>query len=144
MGGYTFNVKRHVDRLLAALPRNFMRPHKPCAQCPFRTNSIRGWFGPSNAQAYFDAAMSEQLVHCHMAVATPGHERHCTGIALFRAKVCKEPRLALQAMHQSTCVERYGLAGILDHAGFKRHHYMEATNAKETKATGKAAKEEGG
>lgn len=111
---------------MSADEKRYMTPHKPCAECPFRTDSTRGWFGPYNATYYMEAAMSEARTQCHMTSKKPdGQQRHCTGIALFRRKVLKEPRDPVGQAHQDACVEKYSTNGILDYRGFRVWHHMD-------------------
>lgn len=104
----------------------YFKPHKQCRTCPFRITSVRGWFGPYSPQHYLDAAMSELGVVCHETSQLPADKmRHCTGVALFRAKCAKLPRSDVQQQHQQQCIDRYGTAGVLDYTGFRAHHHMD-------------------
>lgn len=104
--------------------KKFMVPHKQCDECPFREKSLAGYFGPYDPADYWLAAHADDLLPCHMTTPFKGQERHCTGVALFRSKVCKFPRNPKQAAHQNQCVEKYGTDGILGR-DFREHHGMD-------------------
>lgn len=102
----------------------YLIPHKQCEECPFRNDCLRGYFGPYSAQHYLQGVLSEGQVQCHMTTGTP-EPRHCTGAALFRSRICKEPRGAEQRQHQEACVRKYGTEGIFTYPEFRLHHLMD-------------------
>lgn len=62
----------------------------PCKECPFRRTSPRGWLGGTEiglATEYVQEAHSDRDINCHMV-----HERSCSGLAIYRQHVCKQPR----------------------------------------------------
>jgi hypothetical protein len=102
---------------------NYMRPHKPCAECPFKCDSTRNYFGPYSREYYYRAAQGEGVVQCHMTSKLPDDKhRHCTGVVLFRKNILKEPRGEEQQNHQDACVGKYGVKGILNLRTFFTHH----------------------
>lgn len=60
---------------------------KPCSDCPWRRDSVRGWLGPATAEEWIAVAHSDQRVDCHVLVGA-----QCVGSAIFRANVCKISR----------------------------------------------------
>lgn len=69
-----------------AVPTN-VQIEKPCHDCPWRRNAVRGWLGPHSAEAWMEIARSDDAVPCH-ALEGP----QCAGLAIFRANICKLPR----------------------------------------------------
>lgn len=70
----------------------------PCAQCPWRRESVPGFLGPATPEQWCEIAHSESPIYCHMTIHT-GHAdpddprlRHCAGAAIFRANVNKTLR----------------------------------------------------
>lgn len=104
----------------------FYKPHKPCTECPFTRNAMRGWFGPYSGQHYLNAALGETSVQCHMSSKdTPENHRHCTGIALFRDNICKVPRRENQSEHQRICVKKYDAKQIHKSTSeFLEYHHL--------------------
>lgn len=114
-----------MEGKVVPLTQGFFRPHKQCAECPFKWDSTRGWFGPYRAKDYLHAAHGEAVVPCHMTTkhGDPNKLRHCTGVPLFRHNVLKTPRLLEQMEHQRKCVEKYGVVGVFKtSAQFLQHH----------------------
>lgn len=62
---------------------------KPCAECPWRRTSCRGWLGPETGhpEVYIAAAHSDEIIECHLS-----HVHECAGAAIYRANVCKTTR----------------------------------------------------
>ena len=57
---------------------------KPCAECPFRRHSLRGWLGPwteleNGATAFVMDSFTEEGVFCHMAVDRGVTTKRCVG-----------------------------------------------------------------
>lgn len=118
---------------------NYMRPHAPCAQCPFKCSSTPGWFGPYKPEDYLATAHSELLLQCHMTSAGGIEKaRHCTGVALFRSLILKEPRVEFKIIHQDVCVKKYGTASILAGSAEFRQHHMSKSAAVWSGLFGKA------
>lgn len=104
---------------------NYLRPHKPCPECPFRNTSLRGYFGPYSADYYWRAVHGNGTVQCHTTTKLPeGKQRHCTGAVLCRVKVVKLPYTKEQRDHQEKCLEKYGTDNILGW-DFKEYHSIE-------------------
>lgn len=69
----------------------------PCAVCPWRRKSVRGWLGPLTAPEWIELAHSDEPIACHETIETdgvwtPGVTLQCRGAAVFRANVFKAPR----------------------------------------------------
>lgn len=63
----------------------------PCVECPLRRDSASGYLGGYTPQMYLDILHSPASIACH---CSPGfhqgdipRQRHCTGVAAFRANV---------------------------------------------------------
>jgi len=61
----------------------------PCKECPLRRSSTPGYLGGYTPEMYVEVMKSPASIACHMS---PGfyegdipRQRHCTGIAAFRA-----------------------------------------------------------
>jgi hypothetical protein len=76
-------VKRKRTKLLttgsAKWPKQLT---KPCSDCPFRRESLRGWLGGETPQAFRACAHSDAPILCHV-----DQEWHCAGAAIYRANV---------------------------------------------------------
>jgi hypothetical protein len=108
---------------------SYLRPHAQCKECPFRYDSVRGYFGPYDAQTYWNALHGDGIIQCHMTTPLRADQhRHCTGAALARHKVCKWPHSDLQRAHQERCVARYGTSGVLGWE-FRKWHYLDDPTA---------------
>lgn len=70
----------------------------PCSECPWRTESLRGYLGPLSAEEWTEVARSEEPIACHRTL--PGGKnpwthpatRQCRGAAAYRQNTCKMPR----------------------------------------------------
>lgn len=84
----------------------------PCVECPLRKDSASGYLGGYTPEMYLEILYSPASIACH---SSPGfHEgvietqRHCTGVAAFRANVgyvCSVPTphgLVPTTAHEST------------------------------------------
>lgn len=84
----------------------------PCIECPLRLDSAPGYLGGYTPEMYLEVLFSPASIACH---SSPGfHEgvietqRHCTGVAAFRANVghvCSVPTpvgLMPTTAHRST------------------------------------------
>lgn len=60
---------------------------RPCTDCPFRRDSLKGWLGGSTPMAFVAAAQGDGRMDCHVIV-----NRECAGAAIFRSNICKRPR----------------------------------------------------
>jgi hypothetical protein len=63
------------------------QPKKPCHDCPWRRESIKGWLGAADPDDWLIIAHSDEPVPCH-AIKGP----QCAGLAIYRANMCKLPR----------------------------------------------------
>lgn len=82
-----------VQQLLDGLPTPTA---KPCRECPWKRDSVRGHLGPNSAEEWLEIAHSDSPIACHMTVKSDDQDwaelRQCGGSAIFRANVCKTPR----------------------------------------------------
>ena len=62
---------------------------KPCGQCPFRKNSIKGYLGGFTIEETLKTAQSESSFVCHK-VRESNKEEECAGRLLFASKTCKK------------------------------------------------------
>lgn len=60
---------------------------KPCSDCPWARDALRGWLGSLSADEWLQAAHGEGRADCH---AYQGPQ--CAGFAIYRANICKLPR----------------------------------------------------
>ena len=62
---------------------------EPCASCPWRRESAKGWLGSDfDAVDWLAVAHSDDTVECHRREGG----NPCIGIAVYRANVCKLTR----------------------------------------------------
>lgn len=85
---------------------------KPCHDCPWRRDSIKGWLGAGDPDDWIILVHSDEKIPCH-ALKGP----QCAGAAIFRANMCKLPRdpevLRLPADREAV---------FADNAEFTKHH----------------------
>jgi hypothetical protein len=60
---------------------------KPCSDCPFRGDAIRGWLGGHTGEWFVTLAQGDGIYRCHTTVGP-----QCAGLATFRANICKVSR----------------------------------------------------
>lgn len=60
---------------------------KPCKDCPWKRNSLKGWLGEASPEDWLHTARGEGVVKCHVV-----KNQQCAGIAIFRGNICKSPR----------------------------------------------------
>jgi hypothetical protein len=71
------------------------QPDRPCSDCPFSRQSLRGWLGGATPNEYRRLAHSNQPIYCHALIGV-----QCAGAAIYRANVCKRagpPNIELPA-----------------------------------------------
>jgi len=63
----------------------------PCAECPLRRDSTPGYLGGYTPEMYIVAMFSPASIACHLSPGFDARDistqRHCTGVAAFRANV---------------------------------------------------------
>lgn len=63
----------------------------PCAECPLRRDSAAGHLGGYSPAMYIEVLHGPASLACHsskgFAIGDVGEQRHCTGVAAFRANV---------------------------------------------------------
>lgn len=62
---------------------------KPCADCPWRRNAVKGWLGDQSAKEWIRDVHGEALIQCHVHTQ---HDQQCAGAAIYRANVHKVTR----------------------------------------------------
>jgi hypothetical protein len=93
---------------------------KPCGQCPFKKNSIKGYLGGFTIEETLETAKSEHSFICHKTRETP-NQKECSGRLLFASKVCKSfknpelEKLRLEAKENNSTENILGF-------DFKEHH----------------------
>lgn len=66
---------------------------KPCAMCPFRTDSLKGWLGENRAEEIADSITRlQQSFPCHETTGAKGKvpasgEQHCAGALILLEKI---------------------------------------------------------
>lgn len=60
---------------------------KPCHDCPWRRESIKGWLGGAYVSEWIAEAHGEGSIPCHTI-----SNQQCAGSAIYRANVCKSVR----------------------------------------------------
>lgn len=107
---------------------------KPCAECPFRKTSMRGWLGPDKPQDVLFKVHTGEMYYCHMDVAVkveqaelsgveldPDTVEHCVGALMHANKSCKRFRNPTLAAAQDR-LESQDHSQILDVREFSQHH----------------------
>jgi hypothetical protein len=74
---------------------------RPCGDCPWRRDALKGWTGASTTKEWLTYAHGEDIVYCHtMSGPRDGSTMgpQCAGLAIYRANVCKIPRNRAQQL----------------------------------------------
>ena len=70
---------------------------EPCAQCPFRTNSMPGWLGPWHPKELL-ASLAMEPFACHPTISEDGQDpvddtlQACAGAVLHLNRKCERSR----------------------------------------------------
>jgi len=59
---------------------------KPCQDCPFKRDSIKGWLGIMTPDEWVMCAHGVTQIDCHVHYGA-----QCAGAAIYRKNVCKLP-----------------------------------------------------
>ena len=98
---------------------------KPCNECPFRKDSLKGWLGGETAQSTFDMVKSETDFACHKTRSKkPTEMSRCRGFLLFTRKIAKIPKYNTE-LHKAVMAIDYKTASesdILSLPDFIKHH----------------------
>ena len=78
----------------------------PCPECPYRNNSVKGYFGEEEPEIYSDAIHKDTVVACHTktkhsksgVAEKTGDVVICTGHIVAQIKTCKSNRSEFGAM----------------------------------------------
>lgn len=96
---------------------------RPCGQCPFRKDSIKGYLGGFTLEETLNVAKSESSFECHKTRETP-NTKECAGRLLFATKTCKSFRdPELEQLRRET-KENNSTENILGF-DFKEHHQID-------------------
>lgn len=64
---------------------------KPCDDCAFRKNALKGWLGPYSVEDFEDINRGDVNLICHTSLGKK-HEGTCVGYAMVRVNSCKSAR----------------------------------------------------
>lgn len=96
---------------------------KPCNECPFRKNSIKGWLGGETAQSTFDMVSHEVDFACHKTRHKEVEEMsRCRGFLLFTKKACKLPKYNEELKAIIENLKKPDTSNILSIPEFFQHH----------------------
>lgn len=108
--------------------------NKPCNECPYRKQSIPGYFGGHDGNQYRSFISQDTTVACHTRTkfndnGDPRKISYCTGHIAAQIKSCKSPipNTLPHALHQAMR-DRSDFDVILDNAlsifDFNAHHNL--------------------
>lgn len=99
---------------------------KPCDECPFKKNSLKGWLGGETAESTFEMVKHETDFACHKTrdKEKPSEMSRCRGFLLFTRKICKIPKYnqELKEIVEKIDFKTANNANILGLAEFFEHH----------------------
>lgn len=100
---------------------------KPCAACPFKEDSLRGWLGGETVQSTLDFVNREVDFACHKT----RHKKEenmsrCKGYLLFMKKQCKLPKYNkdLEKCVREIDYNEAQESNILSVPNFIKHHTL--------------------
>lgn len=69
---------------------------KPCKTCPYKADSIKGYFAGNDATEYFEALSRDTVIACHTRSRFGSNDMVveatvCTGHIVAQIKSCKRP-----------------------------------------------------
>lgn len=69
------------------------RHTEPCAECPWRKDSLQGYLGGQSAMMYADAVAENEIPACHLQDHGPDDPKSsmCAGALAVAANACIEP-----------------------------------------------------
>jgi hypothetical protein len=79
-------------------------PKKPCAECPFKRTSMRGYLGADDVEHFYDRFKHDQVMECHLTVdydredktyleqIADGEVSYCAGALIMMANQLKRTR----------------------------------------------------
>ncbi len=97
---------------------------KPCHECPFRKNSLKGWLGGFTAEETYAAARSEAEFDCHLTRGEEQERKHCAGRLLHAKKTCKSFRNKELEQAKTEVIKNNSLDTILGF-DFLEHHRLQ-------------------
>lgn len=82
-----------------------LRHKSPCAECPWKTDSLKGYLGGQSAMMYADAVAENEIPACHLSDFGPDDKRSsmCAGALSTAANACIQPHKtkgAIQAVKE--------------------------------------------
>lgn len=92
---------------------------KPCIECPFNKNSLKGYLGGFTVNETLEVANSEQSFLCHLTREN-NTKSECVGRLLYSTKTCKSFRNEILE-NQRLEVKSLGTENILGF-DFKKYH----------------------
>lgn len=104
---------------------------KPCAECPFRKTSPRGWLGPWTVDSIMSTAFSEVGLACHMTVKQDGRDdpkvRACAGSLISANVSCKRFVAPNMVEMQEQLAGHADESKVLTQWEFREHHAVPAS-----------------
>lgn len=101
---------------------------KPCAECPFKKDSIKGWLGGETAKSTFEMVTHECDFACHMTRHKKQEEMsRCRGFLMFSRKIGKMPKYNIplaNALKEIPFKEAMENESILELKEFFTHHTL--------------------
>lgn len=93
---------------------------RPCGQCPFRKDSVKGYLGGFTIEETLEVAKSEHPFDCHKTRGTD-NTKECSGRLLFATKTCKSFKNAELEKLRLETKESNSTDNILGF-DFRQHH----------------------
>jgi hypothetical protein len=81
---------------------------EPCAECPWRKDSLKGYLGGHPVELYTDAVAENEIPSCHQQDFGPDDPRSsmCAGALAVAANACIEPHKTSGAIEAKRRVGR--------------------------------------
>lgn len=59
---------------------------KPCANCPFKKDTLKGWLGKERATEINRDVMTDKTFHCHKTLQDKSNKKICAGSMILLEK----------------------------------------------------------
>lgn len=105
---------------------------KPCSDCPFTREALRGWLGSMTLDEWLRSAHGEAQIGCHVYAGA-----QCAGAAIYRAncaKSCHTPGILKLPKDRKLCFS--------NQMEFKAHHSMKGLTVDENEEEGEDGENE--